>query len=170
MNIRKLKEKDAPFMLEWMHDKNVTKYLKKNFSEMQILNCLNFISYSLSDKNNLHLAVVNDNDEYMGTVSLKNINEVNAEFAITMRQIAQGHGYARYGMREIINYGFENLKVKEIYWNVLKDNIHAIHFYEKMGGIKISPSKYMLENTNLINDDNLDKYLWFKAIKNEELK
>lgn len=40
-------------------------------------------------RKNLHLAIVDENDEYMGTVSLKNIEEDKAEFAITVRKNAR---------------------------------------------------------------------------------
>ena len=38
------------------------------------------------------MAITDDNDEYMGTVSLKNINYTDsfAEFAITVRRTAMG--------------------------------------------------------------------------------
>ena len=43
-------------------------------------------------KKNIHMAITDDNDEYMGTVSLKNINYIDsfAEFAITVRRTAMG--------------------------------------------------------------------------------
>ena len=79
--------------------------------------------------------IVNDQDEYMGTVSLKNIDRIRqcAEFAITIRKSAMGKGYSAYGMQEIISEGFELLHLKYIYWYVRKENMRAIKFYEKMG-------------------------------------
>ena len=42
----------------------------------------------------------------MGTVSLKHIKNNTAEFAIAIRKIAMGYGFASYAMNEIIQYGF----------------------------------------------------------------
>ena len=39
MNLRKLKEKDAPLMLEWMHDSSVTGGLKADFASKTIDDC-----------------------------------------------------------------------------------------------------------------------------------
>ena len=87
MHLRKLKTQDAQFMLEWMHDDSVIHYMRANFAAMQIDDCMNFIEESMYEKQNVHLAITDDNDEYMGTVSLKNIlKEKNAEFAITIRK------------------------------------------------------------------------------------
>ncbi|MBQ0067167.1 MAG: GNAT family N-acetyltransferase [Phascolarctobacterium sp.] len=138
MRLRKLKSKDAPLMLEWMYDKNVTEHLAKDFSKLTLYDCQNFINKSQNDKNNLHLAVVNDTDEYQGTVSLKNIDyeHKKAEFAIAIRSCAMGKGFGRFAMQEIIKIGLEKLKLQEIYWNVKKDNERAITMYDNLGFTK----------------------------------
>ena len=43
MNLRKLEIKDAPLMLEWMHDKSVVEDLRTNFLTKTIEDCENFI-------------------------------------------------------------------------------------------------------------------------------
>lgn len=78
MKLRKLENKDADRMLEWMHDDN-------------------------------------------------------AEFAITICRDAMGMGYSKFGMHEIIRYGFEELDLANIYWCVSPENKRAIKFYDKNG-------------------------------------
>lgn len=134
MYIRKLHKTDAKFMLEWMRDENVTAGLKKKFYLKTLEDCIEFIENSYKDDNCLHLAVADEGDIYMGTVSLKNIDKEKycAEFAIAMRSCAMGKGFSEYGMREIFNIGWEELGLNMIYWNVLKMNRRAVRFYEKM--------------------------------------
>ena len=43
MRLRKLEEKDAPLMLEWMHDPDVVENLNKNFAAMTMDDCKRFI-------------------------------------------------------------------------------------------------------------------------------
>lgn len=169
MKLRKLDINDAPLMLEWMHDKDVTMYLMKDFADMTEDDCIGFIETSKKSNNNIHFAVVDDNDEYMGTVSLKNIDlsKGMAEFAITMRKSAQGKGFARYGMKEMIRYGINEIGLKSIYWDVLKRNSHAVNFYRKIGGKEMQPTQYILNKTELNNHPALDDYLWFYS--DEEL-
>ena len=131
MKLRRLKPEDAPLMLEWMHDVDVVHDLKANFAEKTIEDCLLFISNSQETKQNLHLAITDDNDVYMGTVSLKHIGNGTAEFGITVRRYAMGKGYSAFGMKSIINYGFEELNLDTIYWCVNPENKRAIHFYDK---------------------------------------
>lgn len=143
MELRNLQMKDAPFMLEWMHDPSVTAYLAKDFKSMKLENCESFIAFANGTDSDVHLAVVNDEDEYMGTVSLKALDpeEGTAEFAITMRACAQGKGFARFAIREILRRGFQTYHLRNIYWDVRKDNAHAVRFYDHLGPFRASDEK-----------------------------
>jgi len=139
MKLRRLEEKDAPLMLEWMHDDSVVHNMGTDFSKKTIEDCLNFIEASIEDKENAHFAIVNDSDEYMGTVSLKHIHKEDgyAEFAITVRKSAMGKGYSKWGMLEILRYGFEIVGLDRIYWYVSPKNKRAVSFYDKNGYTQI---------------------------------
>ena len=133
MRIRPLKEIDAEWMLEWMHDADLVRDLFADFSRKKIADCKEFINKSLTDSNNLNLAITDEQDIYMGTVSLKHIDLYygNAEFAIAMRRVALGRGYSIYGMNEMLKKAQNDLKLNEIYWCVSKKNTRAIRFYDK---------------------------------------
>ena len=133
MRLRKLEQKDATLMLEWMHDKDVVENMSSNFQSKTISDAKEFIEKSLHDKDNLHLAIVNDEDEYMGTVSLKEIDNRRrtAEFAITVRRVAMHKGYSWYGMKSIIEIAFNELGLESVYWCVSKKNQRAVRFYDK---------------------------------------
>lgn len=135
MNLRKLEERDAEWMLEWMHEESIVKNLFNNFSEKGMDDCISFIHISLTDTNNVNLAIVDDTDTYMGTVSLKHIDNriKSAEFAITVRKIAMGKGYAIFGMNKIFELAKKELKLETIYWCVSRENLRAIKFYNKHG-------------------------------------
>ena len=133
MRLRNLNIKDAPLMLEWMHDEEIVGQLHSNFKEKTADDCINFINHSLNDIENVHKAIVSENDEYLGTVSLKNIDRKNktAEFAIVIRKKAMGKSYSWFGMREILKVGFEKEKLSRIYWCVSRENKRACKFYDK---------------------------------------
>ena len=92
MRLRKLKEKDAASMLNWMHDADIVRYMKKDFLSKTIEDCISFIENEAADS--VNFAIVSDNDEYMGTVSLKNIKNKTAEFGIVTGRTAMGKGYS----------------------------------------------------------------------------
>lgn len=158
MYLRKLEVKDASLMLEWMHDKNVVKNLRTNFAEKTIDDCVSFIEESRNDERCINLAIVSDEDEYMGTVSLKNINRVSsdAEFAITVRRCAMGKGYSQYAMSNIFQIGMEDFDLDRIYWCVLSENGRAVRFYEKQGYKKIDAKKEWV-----LGYENQNDLIWF---------
>ena len=131
MYLRKLELKDAPLMLAWMHDKSVVKNLKANFASKTISDCETFIRSSWDDKENINLAIATDTDEYMGTVSLKHIENSSAEFAITVRAEAMGKGYSWFGMETIIEKAFSEYGLECVYWCVSRANERAVRFYDK---------------------------------------
>lgn len=130
MRLRKLKQEDAPLMLSWMHDQSVVGNMRGNFSAKTIDDCRAFIENSITNEN-IHLAIASDTDEYMGTVSLKNIEDGSAEFAITVRAEAMGRGYSWFGMEEIIRKAFTELGLESVYWCVSRENTRAVRFYDK---------------------------------------
>lgn len=133
MRLRNLELKDAPLMLEWMHDHSVVEKMRGNFAEKTIKDCEAFIKAAQDKEYDIHLAIVSDEDEYMGTVSLKSVDRENnsAEFAITVRKSAMGRGYSWYGMEEIIRLAFEEYGLESVYWCVSRKNERAVRFYDK---------------------------------------
>jgi len=133
--LRQLQEKDAPLMLEWMHDKSVVCHLSANFGEKTIDDCRRFITWANETDADLHLAVADADDTYMGTVSLKHLDRAagTAEFAITVRACAMGKGFSRFGMDSILKKGITEEKLTAIYWCVSPENARAVRFYDKNG-------------------------------------
>lgn len=132
--IRRLEHKDAEFMLEWMHDRDTTRAFRFPFEQSTTECVIKFIDDSFTESNR-HFAVVNEMDEYLGTVSLKNISRVNlsAEYAIVVRGVARGTGAAKLATENVLEYAFDTLKLHRVYLNVLERNERARHFYEKCG-------------------------------------
>lgn len=135
MKIRNLKMKDALPMLEWMHDEELVRHFAANFADKTVSDCEAFIRAAAEDEHNRNWAICNEEDEYLGTVSLKRIDRKNgtAEYAIAMRKCALGTGASHYGTREVLKIAFEELGLNRVYLNVLEENVRANRFYEKIG-------------------------------------
>ena len=141
--LRELQEKDAPFMLEWMHDADIQKCFKRNMADAAIEDTIAFIRKAYYPNGNsivsgasVHYAIADAvSDEYYGTVSLKDIDIENgtAEYAIVMRKKAQGKGYAYQATKLILRIAFEEMKLHRVFLNVFSNNFAAIHLYEKCG-------------------------------------
>lgn len=163
--IRVLMEKDAQLMYEWMHDEEVIQGLQAdNFRTKTLDDCEKFIRSSWDMKDDCHMAIVDDGDEYMGTVSLKNIDECfqDAEFAIVLRKSAWRKGYASQAIIDILSLAFEKYKLRRVYCNVLRSNTVAIKLYEKMGWTRLQQidARY-IQNGPRNNDGSLMDVLFY---------
>lgn len=164
MHLRRLELKDAPLMLQWMHDNSVTEKLRTDFSNKNLQDCEAFIVASWENSNCIHLAIASDEDEYMGTVSLKSIEDGSAEFAITVRTEAMGRGYSWFGMEEIINKAFNELNLDSVYWCVSRDNNRAVRFYDKHNFHEAldMPQKVLKRY------DGIENLKWYSVLKGDE--
>lgn len=136
--LRRLEEKDARAMLEWIHNPEIQRAFQFNAEEKDEGTVLEFIrnaGIDLVDGADIHYAIANQEGEYLGTVSLKKISlaDKKAEYAISLRKEAQGKGIAWQATRAILQLAFQQYHFNRIYLNVLSDNKRAIHFYEKCG-------------------------------------
>ena len=132
-SLRKLKTADAEGMLEWMHDPSVVEHLRTDFASKTMEDCLAFIAASEDESRNLNLALTDESNEYLGTVSLKNIHEGTAEFAVTIRKKAMGTSASAWAMQRILEIGLQEKELDFIYWCVDLSNKRAIRFYDKNG-------------------------------------
>lgn len=165
MYLRELKIEDAELMLEWMHDKSVVCNMRTDFSTKTIHDVYDFINNSISEKN-IHLAISSDDDEYMGTVSLRDIDNGIAEFAIAVRSSAMGHGYAWFGMEAMLEKAFNEFNLNNVYWCVSKNNARAVRFYEKHNFHEVFDIPHDI--VNKYND--LNNLKWYSVFKDDDLK
>lgn len=135
VSLRPLETKDAPFMLEWMTDPDIVRFFRFDASSVTLDSCRAYIESVAGQKNCLHFAIADENDEYLGTISLKDIDAENgcAEYAVSTRKKAHGTGAALQATKLILQYAFETLGLERVYLNVLADNLRANAFYRKAG-------------------------------------
>ena len=135
MIIRDLKLKDAKYMYEWMQDPEITKHFRTDFSNMNIDKINKFIINSNNDQINKHFAIVDENDEYLGTISLKDIDYQNkcGEYAICLRKKAMGKCIATKATLALFDFAFNKLDLHRVFLNVYSENVRANKFYLKVG-------------------------------------
>ena len=157
--LRPLMEKDAPRMVEMMHDALTTQYLQIGGPGYTLDTALGFICVAADESQNLHRAVVDQEDVYQGSVSLKHIDceKKEAEYAISMHPDAQGKGAAKAASAAILELAW-SLGLKRVYLNVLAENERANRFYQKFG------FRYTHDST--MNFHGEDKRLrWYEVTK-----
>ena len=136
--LRELELMDAQYMLEWMHDVEIQKCFQKDMMNRTLKDAEEFILDSMKKTGkDRHWAIINDEGEYIGTASLKDIDMSNkhAEYAIAMRRSAVGNGYGYKATMEILKKAFYEFDLHRVFLTVLENNHRAIKMYEKCGFI-----------------------------------
>jgi RimJ/RimL family protein N-acetyltransferase len=164
MKLRKLELKDAQGMLSWMKDPEVNCFFQFSTDNITIESVNKYINDAQDTSCNMHLAITNDEDEYLGTISLKSIdNEAkNAEYAISLCKKAHGTGVAFKSTKEILRIAFEDLNLHRVYLNVIEENERANNFYKKCGFVFEGKFREHLD----IRGD-LKNLNWYSLLKEE---
>lgn len=133
VRLRQLELQDAECMLEWLRNPDIYSKMQYDPASQNIEKCRNFIEKSWTDKENLHYAITNKKSEYLGTVSLKNIDRKNssAEFAVVLHPKAMGMGVGTVALEAIMEIAFVQLELNKVYLYVRSDNERAVVFYKK---------------------------------------
>ena len=137
MRLRNLESKDAVLMLEWMRDPEIAQNFRFDATNVNMESVQRFIANASSSTESEHFAIADEDDEYLGTISLKNIDMINkhAEYAISLRKSVIGSGIAFESTKKILEYAFLKKELEKVYLNVYSKNLRAIKFYEKFGFI-----------------------------------
>ena len=75
--LRELQEKDTEGMLEWIKDPEINCFFQFDADSRNRERVLEFIRNINNDEKSRHYAIVDKDDEYLGTISLKNIDDKN---------------------------------------------------------------------------------------------
>lgn len=138
MKLRQLCMEDAELMLEWMHDPDINCCFRFDASSYDMEKVQNFIkkaNETYQSGQEYHFAITEDGQEYLGTISLKEVDLINrnAEYAICLRKRAMGKGLAYEATRKVLEFAFDELDLNKVYLNVLSNNHNAIRLYERSG-------------------------------------
>lgn len=157
-------------MFEWMRDSDVTKYLQTDFASMsreQVQEFIDQAAVQTGESSSLHFAIVDNSDDYMGTISLKNIDHrsKNAEYAIAMRREAHGKGLAFSATMEVLKLAFEEMLLERIYLCVTVNNLAANKLYVKCGFTEEGVFR-----KHLMIDGNLLDLRWYGLLREDYLK
>ncbi|BDA69246.1 GCN5-related N-acetyltransferase [Calothrix sp. PCC 7716] len=147
-------QEDAEQALKIYSDPEVTRFLpnSKATDLEQIVNTLERwvkIAAQLNNGTGLWAMVLKETGEIVGTILLVPLKGNDGQFTEDyeigwhLKKSAWGKGYATEAAKVILNYGFNVLKLREIYSIVNQDNTASIKVTQRLGMIPIgSTTKY----------------------------
>ena len=72
-------------------------------------------------------------NEFIGNIELMEVNDTEKELGIAINHQMQNKGYGKEAISTILNYGFNELKLKKIILRTRVYNARAIHVYQECG-------------------------------------
>ena len=138
IRLRALKRADAPYMLEWMNDKESTKYLGSGFERKRSLeDVLEYIDMRLGGEFTGECFAAADarTDEYIGQcdLMLPDMRAGTAEAAIVIRSGMRGRGNGARALALLISKAFDELGYRRLYLKCAAENAGAVRLYERAG-------------------------------------
>ena len=145
MNFTELTLEEKEMVLIWRNISEIRKWMY-NQEEIELNDHLNFIESLKSRKDKLYFLVKKDK-EYIGVIDFTEIiEEESLHMGIYTNPNIKGNG--KILLNKIIEYSFDNLKVKKIYSEVFSQNNKAYELYEKYNFKDIS--KKTINNKEVI--------------------
>ena len=137
--LRAITEADTALIVRWRNQESVKKHLfsQEELTPEQHLQYLR--TRVLTGQTAQFIIVVQETQEPIGTVFLKNIDThaQKAEFGIFIgADSARGKGCGQEAASLILRYGFERLHLHRIWLSVFSDNLPAIASYQKAGFLR----------------------------------
>jgi len=147
--IRPMKLKDLNSFLDFMLDKDSTRFLMFTDQQKTITGAtelFNFVINSYNSDDPIHsYSIVLKNDTYIGSCGLSKIQDLNNvyECYYSLLKNYTNHGYATEAMKSLIEYCFDHLEINEIRAYMHPDNPNSEAVAKRIGmnydGIKRHP-------------------------------
>ena len=118
---------------EWMNDRTIADTYGGYFNLVSVASA----KKTLEELQGYRFAIVlNENDVFIGHISLHDINHLNRHAFIGIyigEEVHRGKGYGTEAVRLVLDYGFKTLNLNNIMLSVHADNEAAIACYKKVG-------------------------------------
>ena len=116
-------------------------------------NIFKYVKDALETDTLIILSMFNKNSgKFIGNIEFDNITLSNAEIKIIISEEFQNKHYGLEALKRLIEYGFNELNLEEIFLTVYSNNYRALHLYKKIGFI---PYK-IEEKVAIINGESVD--------------
>ncbi|MFC1550066.1 GNAT family N-acetyltransferase [Candidatus Neomarinimicrobiota bacterium] len=138
LKLRKFEPNDLNFVYSHFSDKNISEFLYDHESPTNIDEAKELLDWCLNVKSPNHIRwciIHGDNLKQIGTCGFHNYDKINnaAEIGYDISAEYWNQGYMSEALREMLNYGYDVLKLNRIFASVFILNIRSNKLLEKLG-------------------------------------
>ncbi|MEC1372923.1 GNAT family protein [Heyndrickxia sp. FSL K6-6286] len=140
--LRELTLNDVEDRFRWCLDKEVTKHLNmpEKYPPFSKEETMSWIKMCINKTNGYEQkAIETEEGKHIGWIDLKNIDKLNkhAELGVAIGDKTYwGKGYGFSAMKEMLQWGFNELDLNKIWLRVEVDNEKAIKSYKRIGYVE----------------------------------
>ncbi len=135
--LRELEKNDLEIINSWRNNPDLISFLVAPFRYIAPEVDEEWYENYLANRNTcVRCAIVNENAELLGLISLLNIDNINRSASLGIMIGSEkncGAGAGTFAIKEMLNHAFINLNLNRVDLTVLATNARAIHVYEKCG-------------------------------------
>jgi [ribosomal protein S5]-alanine N-acetyltransferase len=149
--LSQISEKDiSNEYISWLNDKDVNRFL--GFNGDYTVNMLeNYVENLIVNKTYFWTIKIKDTNKHIGNIKIDPIDFNNgfAELGIIIgAKEVWGKGYAKEAINIVLDYCFNNIKIRKINLGVLSENFAAVKLYLKIGFEIEGTLKYQVKFDN----------------------
>ncbi len=138
--------------LTMVNDINVAKFISNEIRTFSYEEEEEWIQSKLEQNAVIFTMLEKNTNKFIGNIELLKFEGASAEMGITITGEMQNKHFGYEGMKTLIEYGFNTLKLDEIRLIVLSNNLRAIHCYKKLGFIEYKVDK----DVTIIDNESVD--------------
>lgn len=142
---------NADDMVEMMNDPEIAKWLFNEYMEFTKDMEVCWINNHQEDNN---FSVYDaETEEYIGNAGFKPFVNNRAEVGLVIRRQMQGKHYAKDIIKGLVEYGFNNLGLDEIYAIVFSDNVRSLNCVTELGFKEYDRVEHVIDRDGVPVDD-----------------
>ena len=135
VRLRPLEERDLPTCVEWMHDREVTRWLASVGEPPTLADEQEWYDRRRADPDSVMWAIETAEGRLIGNVELRLTPAARrAEMGIVVGDKAEwNQGYGTHTVQLVLRYAFKELELNRVELTTDEENARAIRCYEKCG-------------------------------------
>ena len=142
--LRNLSIDDFNYLNSVENNKSLWKYSfqKKQYSKDELIQFIYDSQLPLEKTNQIRFVICKtETDEPLGFIDLFEINFIKSQAGISIlisNSENRSKGYGKLSVKKIIEYASKELKIKNLYCNISRDNMLSLNFFKSVGFKEIS--------------------------------
>ena len=152
--LRAIEEKDLSYLKDMMNNPENEKFVVGWSKPVSILQQELWFKNLNNDNSNIRFAMENENQFFIGTCILSNIDWKNRSVGINIKLLEEYRksGYGRECIELLIKYCFEEINLNRIEANILEYNTASQKLFEKCGFVLEGKKRNAIYKNNKYND------------------